>query len=419
MKVLVVSQYFWPESFRINEVTASLADRGIPVCVLTGKPNYPNGQIFPGYRSWGCQTEHHRCQVFRVPIYPRGLKSAVRLALNYLSFVASASVFGCWSLRRVPFDVVLVYAPSPLLQALPALFLSRLRRSPLVVWVQDLWPESLEATGYVRNGIIIGAIRKVVTFLYKRTDLILVSSRPFEVAIRQMVPSARISYFPNSVDSRFCDPESGIKPIVPIFDDGFNVVFAGNVGAAQAVKVIVAAAEKLVAYREIRFVVLGSGSELEWMRRQVAERDLPNLHLAGRFSVEAMPFLLARASVLLVTLADRPIFSATVPNKVQAYLAIGRPIIACLRGEGARIVMEANAGIAVPPEDADSLADAVVKLYETSPEIRDEMGANGRAYFRKYFDHERLVSELIDHLSGLIEGRKNEGIDIGRQRNDW
>jgi glycosyltransferase involved in cell wall biosynthesis len=405
MKVLVVSQYFWPESFRINEVVASLADRGIQVCVLTGKPNYPDGKVFPGYRSWGCQTDRHRFPIFRVPIYPRGRKSALQLALNYLSFVASASVFGWWALRRVPFDVVLVYAPSPLLQALPALFLSRLRRCPLVVWVQDLWPESLEATGYVRNGVIISAIRQVVTFLYKRTDLILVSSRPFERSIRQMVPTAQIAYYPNSVDSMFCDPDSGTKPDVSILDDGFNVVFAGNLGTAQAVSVIVAAAEKLVAYREIRLVVLGSGSELEWMKRQIVERNLQNLHLAGRFPVESMPFLLARASALLVTLADRPIFAATVPNKIQAYMAVGRPIIACLKGEGARIVTKANAGIAVQPEDANSLADAIVELYEAPPAIRAEMGANGRAYYREHFDHERLISELIEHLSRL-KGRK-------------
>lgn len=404
MRVLVVSQYFWPESFHINEVVASLADRGISVYVLTGKPNYPNGQVFTGYRSWGCQTEHHRFPIFRVPIYPRGQKSKIRLALNYLSFIVSASVFGWWALRRVSFDVVLVYAPSPLLQALPALFFSRLRRCPLVVWVQDLWPESMEATGYVRNRIIIGVIRKVVKFLYKRTVLVLVSSRPFEMSIREMVPAVRIAYHPNSVNSMFCDPESGAKPVMSILDDGFNVIFAGNVGAAQAVSVIIAAAKKLLAYPEIRFVVLGSGSELEWMKRQVVRCDLPNIHLAGRLSVEAMPYLLARASALLVTLADRPIFAATVPNKIQAYLAVGRPIIACLRGEGARIVVEAKAGIAVPPEDSSALADAIVEIYEAPPEIRAEMGANGRAYYQQHFDHERLVSQLIKHLSGVIEG---------------
>lgn len=404
MKVLVVSQHFWPESFRINEVVASLADRGISIYVLTGKPNYPDGQVFPGYRSWGFQTDHHQFPIFRVPIYPRGRKSSVRLALNYLSFVASASIFGWWVLRRVPFDVVLVYAPSPLLQALPALFLSRLRRCPLVVWVQDLWPESLEAVGHVRNGLIIGTIRKLVKFLYKRTDLILVSSQAFEMYIRKMVPTARIAYYPNSVDSMFSDPESGIRTVLSILDDGFNVVFAGNVGAAQAVSVIVAAAEKLVAYREIRLVVLGSGSELEWMRRQVKDRNLQNLHLMGRFPVESMPSLLAKASALLVTLADRPIFAATVPNKIQAYMAVGRPIIACLRGEGARIVAKAKAGITVPPGDASLLADAIVELYAAPPEVRTEMGANGRAFYQEHFDHERLISDLIGHLSGLKEG---------------
>lgn len=407
MNLLVVSQYFWPESFRINELVASLVSRGVATTVLTGKPNYPEGRVFPGYRASGCVKEAFcGAQVRRVPLFPRGQRSPWRLALNYLSFIAAGIVWGPRMLRGIKPAAILVYCPSPLLQALPALWLGWLKRVPVAVYVQDLWPESLEATGYVRRRWIIRLVERMVRFIYRRSDLILVSSRPFVEPILRLAPSARITYYPNSVDASFCDPDSGIRPDVPVLDAGFNVVFAGNVGSAQAVSVIVDAAERLLPFSEIRLVVLGSGSELEWMRGQINARGLHNLHLAGRFPVEAMPHLLAKASALLVTLADRPIFAATVPNKIQAYMAVGRPIIASMNGEGARLVAEADAGIAVPAEDPAALAEAIVTLFHMPAQRRDILGANARTYYRQHFDHDKLVTDLIGHLQRMI-GRRS------------
>ena len=178
MRVLVLSQYFWPEGFQINHVVQSLVGRGIEVDVLTGKPNYPEGVVFDGYRAWGCQTEQWAgAGIYRVPLVPRGTKSAVRLALNYLSFVVSGLVFAPWMLRARSYDAIFVYAPSPILQAIPALFLGRIKRCPVLLWVQDLWPESLVATGYVRSPRVLLAVERVVRFIYRRTDLLLVQSR--------------------------------------------------------------------------------------------------------------------------------------------------------------------------------------------------------------------------------------------------
>jgi glycosyltransferase involved in cell wall biosynthesis len=406
VNILIVSQYFWPESFRINEVVASLAARGFATNVLTGKPNYPDGKVFAGYRAAGCAIEEWSgATIFRVPLFPRGRNSGWRLALNYLSFVVSGAVFGAWQLRKAKPDVVFVYAPSPLLQALPALLIGWLKRAPVAIYVQDLWPESIEATGYVKSRFILRTVEAVVRFIYRRADLILVSSRPFEEAIRRLSSEVRIIYYPNSVDDFFCNPAAGLKPDVPALDDGFSVVFAGNVGSAQAVQVIVEAAALLKQNSDVRLVVLGSGSELDWMRQQKELLRLDNLHLAGRFPVQAMPWLLSRATALLVTLADRPIFAATVPNKIQAYMAVGRPIIACMNGEGARLVTEAQAGLAVAAEDGRGLAKAILSLQQMPPKERDRLGANGRAYYRSNFDHERLVSELIRYFEDMMERR--------------
>ena len=407
MRILIVSQYFWPENFRINELVQSLVARNIKVDVLTGKPNYPDGKVFPGYRAGGSMHEHwNGANIFRVPLFPRGYRSGARLFMNYISFIFAGAFVGTWLLRKIKFDIIFVYAPSPLLQALPALLIGWLRRIPVVVYVQDLWPESLEATGYVRNRLIIRLVEVLVRYIYRRSDRILVSSRPFKEAIQKYSPSAEIAYYPNSVDESFSDPDAGLKPDVPALDSGFCVVFAGNVGAAQAVHVITEAAAQLKSTQDIRVVVLGSGSELEWMRGQIAQRGLDNLFLAGRFPVQAMPNLLSRASALLVTLADKQIFAATVPNKIQAYMAVGRPIIASMNGEGARLVQEANAGLAVPAENGRALADAILELYAMSHEERESLGANARAYYGQHFDHEKLVTDLIAHLTKTTKAKK-------------
>lgn len=406
MKLLLITQYFWPESFSINEVAKTLAKRGVDVMVMTGKPNYPEGKLFPGYRPFSLDREDHEgIRIRRVPILLRGIRNPVRLALNYLSFIIAGSLLGPWVLRDFRPQAILVYCTSPLLQAIPAILIGRLKKVPVTLYVQDLWPESLEATGYVRSRWIIGAVAWVVKLIYRQADLILISSRPFEDSIRRLAPAARIAYMPNSVDAALCNPDSGQKPHVPALESGFSVVFAGNIGAAQAVNVIVDAAALLSAYPGIKLVVLGSGSELGWMQKQRAQRQLDNLHLPGRFPADSMPYLLSRASALLVTLADRPIFSLTVPNKIQAYMAVGRPIIACLNGEGARLVMEAGAGIAVRAEDARGLAAAVLRLYRMSPERRQELGMLARQYYRQHFEHEKLVTEMATHLQQAIRSK--------------
>jgi glycosyltransferase involved in cell wall biosynthesis len=191
-------------------------------------------------------------------------------------------------------------------------------------------------------------------------------------------------------------------PDIPGLAGNFSVLFAGNVGVGQSVEVIVGAADKLRNYPDIHFVVLGKGSRWDWLREQVEVRGLTNLQLPGQYPVETMPGLMRQASALLVTLANQPIFAATIPNKVQAYMAVGRPIIACLNGEGARLIREASAGLVVPTEDATALANAVLQLYAMSAEEREKIGQNGRTFYREHFDHDRLTEQLIDHLHELM-----------------
>jgi glycosyltransferase involved in cell wall biosynthesis len=405
LRILIVSQYFWPEDFRINDIVMSLVEKGAQVDVLTGKPNYPDGHIYEGYQAWDTKYESWEgVSVFRVPMIPRGVGRIWQLALNYLSFIFFGSIFGLFFLRGRQYDVVFVYGVSPLLSAIPGILLARLKRRKLVLWVQDLWPDSLSATGYIRNLHVLRLVEGVVRWIYGCSDLILVQSRAFIVPVSEQAPGKAVLYYPNSVADAFWKPPSTLVdlPDVPALNEGFAVLFAGNIGKAQAVEVIVEAAALLKEIQQIRFVVFGRGSRFDWMCEQVKAQGLSNLHLPGRFPLETMPSLMRKAGALLVTLSDEPIFAKTVPNKIQAYLAVGRPIIACLNGEGAYLVeMDAKAGLSAPAQDAQALATAVLELYKMSPEDREKLGANGQCYFMAHFHHDTLVDELMGHLSAM------------------
>jgi len=405
MKVLVVSQYFWPESFRINEIVKSLVKNKIQLEVLTGKPNYPSGFIYDGYSALGCEKgEYFGVEINRVPIIPRR-KGAVGLALNYISFVASGLIFSPWILRGKQFDVIFVYAPSPILQAIPAIYLGRLMKCPTLLWIQDLWPESLSATGHVSHPALLRSVERVVRWIYQKVDLLLVQSRAFIPNVRDLAGSTPIVYYPNSFIEEDSDGTS--QPIdCQGFDCNFPVVFAGNIGSAQAVEVVLEAAALLRNVEGVRFVMVGDGSQRVWLMQQAADRGLNNIVFPGRYPVEAMPALMAKAGALLVTLADTEIFRLTIPSKIQAYLAAGRPIIACLNGAGADIVAEAGAGVTVPAEDASALAEAVKALCKMPEGERLAMGERGRAYYEEHFSHDKLVDELIGYFEQSVRSHK-------------
>jgi glycosyltransferase involved in cell wall biosynthesis len=401
MRVLVVSQYYWPETFRINEVVASLRLAGCAVSVLTGQPNYPAGKTFEGYRAAGMGSEQHDgYAIHRVPLCPRGKAKAVNMVFNYLSFVASASVIGPWLLRGQCFDVVFVYGNSPILQAIPGIVLKQLKGAKLVTWVQDLWPQSLEVTGFVRNRHLLSTVGAVVRWIYRRNDLLLVQSRAFVGSVKKMAGNTPVEYHPNPGEIAFEDQVTQRAPALSLAP-GFNVVFAGNFGTVQALETVLEAARLLQEHPDIQFTLVGSGARSEWLRAAVAERGLTNVHLPGRFGAEDMPAILAQASALLVTLTRSPILAQTVPSKVQAYLAAGRPIIACIDGEGARVVEEARAGVACPAEDAPALARAVLCLHDTSAEERLSMGAAGRRYYVRHYAPAGLALRLAQRFAAL------------------
>ncbi|HEU4636654.1 MAG TPA: glycosyltransferase family 4 protein [Edaphobacter sp.] len=404
VNVLIFSQHFWPESFRINEVAQSLRAAGVSVQALTGQPNYPDGKTFRGYRPWRLQVDSFDgIDVLRVPLVPRGEGGALRLVANYLSFILSASLFGPYLLRRRRVDAIFVYGTSPILQAIAALVVGKLKRAKVVIWVQDLWPESLVATGFVKNRVALSLVGHDVSWIYRHSDLLLVQSEAFAESVASISGGTPVRYHPNPGELSFKDPVVSDARVQ--LEPGFNILFAGNLGTVQALETVVEAAGRLADIPEVRFVLVGSGSRGSWLADEVARRGLLNVRLLGRFPPADMPSLLAQASALLVTLARSPILAQTVPSKVQAYLAAGKPIIASLDGEGGRVVEAAQAGIACPAEDPIALAVAVRKLYATPLAERERMGQAGRRFYEKHYDPEMLATELAALIGEVLASR--------------
>ncbi len=408
MRVLVLSQYYWPESFRISEVVESLQRVGCHITVLTGQPNYPQGEVFAGYKAAGFGAQQHESgySIYRVPLVPRGRKSTFGLVANYLSFVLSASVLGAWLLRKQSFDIVFVYAPSPILQVMPAVWLALIKRAKLVTWVQDLWPQSLEATGFVSNQRVLATVAVLVRWLYRRCDLLLVQSKAFIFPVKTMAGKTPVQYHPNPGESAFEQTQPLGTPAL-LLKPGFNVVFAGNLGTVQALETLLDAAELLLPHADVRIVLVGSGSRSEWLQQEVVRRQLGNVQLAGRFPTETMPGILAQASALLVSLMRSPIMSQTVPSKMQVYMAAGRPIIASLDGEGAMVLEESGAGVSCPAEDAVALAHAVQRLRGLSPAELQRMGAAGQKYYKQHFDTAMLAETLLRHFNKVLTEDKS------------
>ena len=399
MRILIVSQYFHPENFRVNDLAIWLVNRGHEVTVLTGIPNYPSGRFFSGY---GLYKRRHETwqgvEIIRVPLVPRGKGGGLRLAVNYISFAFIASLLGMLRLRK-DYDVIFVHEPSPITVGIPAIVMSKRMQAPILFWVLDLWPESVTATGVVRAPWALGMLTRLTRWIYGHCEKVLVASRAFIPRVKAMgVADDRIAYFPNWAEEVFIPNTAAESPA--ILPSGFRVMFAGNIGVAQDFPAILDAAERLKGYSDIQWIVLGDGRMAGWVREEVARREIgATVHLIGSYPPELMPRFFAHADAMLVSLKPDPVFSLTVPAKLQAYMACGRPIIAMLDGEGARIVTEAGAGVTCPAGDGQALAEAVLSMSRLPSKTRAVMSRQAHAYSIANFEREGIFCRLEEWMS--------------------
>ena len=409
MRLLIVSQYFWPENFRVNDLVTGLARRGHEITVLTALPNYPEGKIFPEFRREPSRfSRYEGATIVRIPIVTRGT-SGMRLLLNYLSFVLTAASLGAWRLRRIPFDAIVVFQPSPITSCLPAILIGRLKRAPVLLWVLDLWPQTLSAVGVVRAPWLLALVGRLVAFIYRRCDLVLAQSRAFVPGIEKYLRDpSRVRYFPGWAEPLFRGSLDAVEPAPEVrgLQDTFNILFAGNIGEAQDFPAILDAAEMLRQRTDIRWLIVGGGRAAEWVRREIRRRELDdNVRMLGRHPIERMPSFFRAAGALLVTLKSDPVFAMTIPGKVQTYLATGLPVIGALDGEGARVLKRSGAALVCPSGDGAGLAERVVQLASLPPSERTAMGARGLEYSGQEFDRDRLLTQLEAWIRDLTSSQ--------------
>lgn len=403
MHVLMVSQYFWPEEFRINDLASELVSRGHQVTVLTGEPNYPKGFLFPDYRADPLAFERYNgANIIRVPLFPRQTGS-IRLALNYLSFVISACTIGVWKVRKVPFDVIFSPQLSPVTAMLPAILLRALRRRKYAMWVLDLWPDTLRALGVITSPLMLCWVGKLTGFIYHRTDILYVQSKGFIGNVRKHTTSpVNIQYLPN-----WSEEMPDMRDVIPAPQvpesaaETFNVMFAGAVGESQDFPTILSAAELLKDVPNLRWLIVGDGRVSDWVSAEIERRGLSNVMMLGRHPVETMPSFYKHADAMLVSLKSDPIFAMTIPGKIQSYLAAGKPVIAMLDGEGAAVIAESGAGMSVASGDSAGLADAVRSMMAKEPAMLEAMGRSAKNYSDTVFDRGALIDRIESDLAKL------------------
>lgn len=409
MRILVVTQYFWPENFRINDLVEELVNRGHTVTILTGKPNYPLGKLFPEFEAQPEKfSDYKGAHVLRVPIFTRG-NSKLSLLLNYLSYPLSASTLGLWRLRKTEFDVVFVCQLSPIFLALPGVLYKKISGKPIVMWVLDLWPESLVSVGIVKSHRMLAVVGKFVQFIYKRCDLILGQSKAFYHGIAQYCEDdSKIKYFPSWSEPVFVKPNYSSVSELIMAADGFKVLFAGNVGEAQDFPSILLAAEAIkITGRNIKIFVVGDGRSFEAVKLEVEKRELFDVvALLGRFPLDDMPSFYAAADALLVTLKESKAFSMTIPGKVQSYMAAGKPILTMLSGEGSRVVDEAMCGLTANSGDYTTLAKNIIELSGYSQSDLKTLGTNAKVYAKNEFDRGTLISQLEDWFREVSDNKQ-------------
>ena len=388
--ILVVSQYFYPEQFRINDICTEWVKRGYKVTVLTGIPNYPQGEYFEGYDLLHKRTEEwNGIKIVRIPLTARG-HSSIGLAANYISFVISGYLWKC--LTKIKADYVFTFEVSPMTQALIGVWYAKKHRIPHYLYVQDLWPENVEIVTGLHSPLILKPIGKMVDYIYRNCSQIFATSPSFVKEIcKRGVPETKVHYWPQYAEEFYRPMEKQAVPEIP--DDGsFKIIFTGNIGTAQGLEILPRAAE-LLKDENIRFVMVGNGRYLENFINEVKKRKVQDKFIMiPRQPAERIPKLMAACDAAFLSFQDEELWAMTIPAKLQSYMACGMPVIAAASGETKRIIEEAECGSSCEIGNPVALADVVKKMMRADLSV---LKKNGRRYFECNFNKQMLMDKMM------------------------
>lgn len=391
MKILVVCQHYWPEPYPLEDVCEELAKRGHTVHVVTGIPNYPMGYIYPEYRHGRNRRQERNGVTIRRTFTIGRRNNLIFRFLNYFSYPISSALYVCG--LKEEYDVVFANQTSPVMMVSAALAYARKHRKKAVLYCMDLWPASVSAGGVKEGSLIYRLFDRISDFLYRRADKILVTSRMFTSYFEEQfgIRGETVEYLPQYADSRF-------ETLPPWEADGLiNLVFAGNVGAAQSLDTVLQAAELLRTEENLRWHIVGDGSELERLKAKAAQMQLEQVVFHGRRPMEEMPAYYAMADAMLVTLTSDPVISMTLPGKVQTYMAAGKPVLAAANGEIPEVIRSSGCGFCAEAEDARGLADAVRAFLNC--EDKAALGRNARTYYENHYTRDLFM----DHLERVLK----------------
>lgn len=403
--ILVISQYFYPEQFRINDICTEWVKRGYKVTVVTGIPNYPQGKFYTGYGLFKKRKENYKgIDIIRIPLIPRG-KNSMMLILNYLSFIASGFF---WKLMtRIQADYVFIFEVSPMTQALPGIWYSKKEKIPCYLYVQDLWPENVEIITGITNKIIIGSIGKMVDYIYSKSTNIFTTSKSFVKSIHDRgVSLDKIKYWPQYAEDFYVPFDKNDISEIPN-DGAFNIIFAGNIGVAQGLDILpkVAKLLKIKSSKKIRFNIVGDGRYKDELVDIIKEAGLSKqFNFIKKQSANRIPKFLAASDAAFLSLADNWLFEMTIPAKVQSYMACGIPIIASASGETEKIINESNCGLCSKPGNINELADYIIEMSNKSKEELNQLGNNARKYYIENFDKQVLLAKMDKYFETKLSG---------------
>ncbi|WP_423188935.1 glycosyltransferase family 4 protein [Alkalibacterium sp. f15] len=401
--ILVISQYFYPEQFRINDICTEWIDRGYEVTVITGIPNYPLGKYYDGYGLFKKRKESFNgMDIIRIPLIPRG-NNSIMLILNYLSFVVSGFFWKFFT--NIKADYVFIFEVSPMTQALPGVWYAKKLKIPCYLYVQDLWPENVEIITGMTNKKIISAIGKMVDYIYKGCTRIFTTSESFVESIHKRgIPLDKIEYWPQFAEDFYMPLDEQNVPEIPK-DDIFNIIFAGNIGMAQGLDILPKAANIIrnKSTKKVRFNIVGDGRFKSEFINIVDEMNLNDMfNFIPKQPATRIPELMAANDAAYLGLTDSPLFAMTIPAKLQSYMACGIPNIASAAGETARIINESNSGLCSRPGDVEELAENIIKLSNKLKEEREYLGQNARKYYDIHFNKSDLLKRMDNYFKKTV-----------------